>query len=170
MWRGEASPSSENGCNQYVHSTVWQLLFDWGNINIEQTQLRDGCTDPGDLISGHGLTETSHVALASPSKVLTSKPQLSESEKNKKTKHTNWISKMKKEFPDWIFVDPKASGTTDVMVVDKADKVYFFTDTISHSTYYKYLNVIRDRKINFGYIHGVNVEKNISDIYRDMHI
>ena len=81
MWRGEASPSSENGCNQYVHSAVWQLLLDWGNINIEQTQLRDGCTDAGDLISGHGLTETSHVALASPSEVLTSKPQFSESQK-----------------------------------------------------------------------------------------
>lgn len=38
------------------------MLLDWGNINIEQAQLRDGCTDPGDLISGHGLTETSHVA------------------------------------------------------------------------------------------------------------
>lgn len=81
--------------------------------------------------------------------------------------HSNWLSKMKKEFPDWIFVNPKASGTTDVSIVDKADYVYFFTDTISHSTYHQFMNVIRERKINFGYIHGVNIEKNIRDIYVD---
>lgn len=81
--------------------------------------------------------------------------------------HSNWLSKLKKEFPDWIFVNPKASGSTDVSIVDKADYVYFFTDTISHSTYHQFMNVIRERKINFSYIHGVNIEKNIRDIYAD---
>ncbi len=82
--------------------------------------------------------------------------------------HSNWLSKMKKEFPDWIFADPKAGGSTDVSIVDKADYVYFFTDTISHSKYYQFMNIIRERKINFGYIHGVNIEKNIRDIYLDL--
>ena len=81
--------------------------------------------------------------------------------------HSNWLSKMKKEFTDWIFINPEASGSTDVSVVDKADYVYFFTDTISHSKYHQFMNVIRERKINFGYIHGVNIEKNIRDIYVD---
>ena len=81
--------------------------------------------------------------------------------------HSNWLSKMRKEFPDWIFVDPKAGGSTDVSIVDKADYVYFFTDAISHSKYHQFMNVIRERKINFGYIHGVNIEKNIRDIYVD---
>ena len=40
--------------------------------------------------------------------------------------HSNWLSKMKKEFPDWIFINPEASGSTDVSIVDKADYVYFF--------------------------------------------
>ncbi len=81
--------------------------------------------------------------------------------------HSNWLSKMKKEFPNWIFVNPKASGATDISIVDKADYVYFFTDTISHSKYHQFMNVIHKRKINFGYIHGVNIEKNIRDIYAD---
>lgn len=81
--------------------------------------------------------------------------------------HSNWLSKMKKEFPDWIFVNSNVSGSTDVSIVNKADYVYFFTDTISHSKYYQFMNVIRERKINFGYIHGVNIEKNIRDIYMD---
>lgn len=84
--------------------------------------------------------------------------------------HSNWISKIQKEFPDWIFVNPKASGSTDASIVDNADYVYFFTDTISHSNYYKFLNVLREHKLVFGYIHGVNVEKNIRDIYRDIFI
>ena len=69
------------------------------------------------------------------------------------------------EFPSMFH--PEASGSTDVSIVDKADYVYFFTDTISHSTYHQFMNVIRERKINFGYIHGVNIEKNIRDIYVD---
>ena len=81
--------------------------------------------------------------------------------------HSNWLSKMKKEFPDWLFINPEASGSTDVSIVDKADYVYFFTDTISHSKYHQFMNVIRERKINFGYIHGVNIERNIRDIYVD---
>lgn len=81
--------------------------------------------------------------------------------------HSNWVSKMKREFPNWTFVKPTVSGTTDASIVDKADYVYFFTDTISHSRYYQFLKVIRERKIDFGYIHGVNIEKNIRDIYRD---
>jgi len=81
--------------------------------------------------------------------------------------HSNWVSKMKKEFPDWVYVNPEASGSTDVSIVDKADHVYFFTDTISHSKYYQFMNVVRERKVDFGYIHGVNIEKNIRSIYRD---
>ena len=53
-------------------------------------------------------------------------------------------------------------------IVKNTDRVYFFTDTISHSTYYRYMNVIREHGVDFGYIHGVNIEKNIRDIYRDV--
>lgn len=82
--------------------------------------------------------------------------------------HTNWVSKLKKEFPNWDFINPEASGTTAVSIVNNADRVYFFTDTISHSKYYQFMNAIRENKIEFGYIHGVNIEKNIRDIYRDI--
>lgn len=81
--------------------------------------------------------------------------------------HTNWVSKLKADFPEWVYINPTASGTADVNVIDRADKVYFFTDTISHGAYYRYLNAIRDRKIPFGYIHGVNIEKNVRQLYRE---
>lgn len=82
--------------------------------------------------------------------------------------HTNWVSKLKKEFPNWEFVNPEAGGTTSVSIVNNADRVYFFTDTISHSRYYQFMNNIREHKVEFGYIHGVNIDKNIRNIYRDV--
>ncbi len=30
------------------------------------------------------------------------------------------------------------------------------------------MNIVKDRKVNFGYIHGVNIEKNIKQIYFEM--
>lgn len=82
--------------------------------------------------------------------------------------HKNWRQKMKQEFPDWTYIDATVSGTMETSVVDKADKVYFFTDTISHSTYFKYMNVVKERDVDFGYIHGVNIENNMRQMYREL--
>ena len=82
--------------------------------------------------------------------------------------HANWVNKVKKEFPGWSFVNPTVSGTVDVSVVENADKIYFFTDILEHSTYQRYINVLRGKKRSFGYIHGVNLEKNIRQIYNEM--
>ena len=82
--------------------------------------------------------------------------------------HDKWRKKMKQELPDWIYVDATVSGTLEASIVDKADHVYFFTDTISHSTYFKYMNVVKDRNVDFGYIHGVNIENNIRQMYKEL--
>ena len=82
--------------------------------------------------------------------------------------HKNWRQKMKQEFPDWTYIDATVSGTMETSVVDKADHVYFFTDTISHSTYFKYMNVVKERGVDFGYIHGVNIENNMRQMYREL--
>ena len=75
---------------------------------------------------------------------------------------------LKTTFPKWDYVKPSATGTQDTTVLMKADMVYFFTDTISHSTYNRYISVCRDQKIPFGYIHGVNMDMNIRQMYREM--
>ena len=82
--------------------------------------------------------------------------------------HTNWTNKMKSMFPKWDYVKPSATSAQDTSVLMKADKVYFFTDTISHSTYYRYVNVCREHKVLFGYIHGVNTDTNVRQVYREM--
>lgn len=39
---------------------------------------------------------------------------------------------------------------------------------IKYSRYYQFMKAIREKKVDFGYIHGVNIEKNIWDIYREV--
>ena len=82
--------------------------------------------------------------------------------------HSNWVYKLRNMFPNWTFVNPEAGGSTDASIVEKADYAFFFTDTISHSRYYQFMKAIREKKVDFGYIHGVNIEKNIRDIYREV--
>ena len=82
--------------------------------------------------------------------------------------HPNWVSKMKREFPDWTYVDPEVGASSDAAIVEKADIIFFFTDIISHSRYHQFMNVIREKKVDFSYIHGVNIERNIRDIYREV--
>ncbi len=82
--------------------------------------------------------------------------------------HSNWVYKLRNMFSNWTFVNPEAGGSTDASIVEKADHAFFFTDTISHSRYYQFMKAIREKKVDFGYIHGVNIEKNIRDIYREV--
>ena len=82
--------------------------------------------------------------------------------------HSNWRQKMKQEFPDWTYIDASVSGTLESSIVDKADHVYFFTDSISHSTYFKYMNIVRDHDVNYGYIHGVNIKNTVRKIYKEL--
>ena len=79
-----------------------------------------------------------------------------------------WVIKMKQAFPDWTYVNATVRGTVDTSIVDKADKIYFFTDTISHSTYFRYSNVVKEKNVPFGYIHGVNIENVTRQLYREM--
>lgn len=81
--------------------------------------------------------------------------------------HSNWVNKLKNMFPAWSFLSPRASGSVDNKLVSNADYVYFFTDCIKHSTYYRFINIVREEGKSFGYIHSVNIENNIRQIYRD---
>ncbi|MBR4794029.1 MAG: hypothetical protein IK038_10270 [Bacteroidaceae bacterium] len=83
--------------------------------------------------------------------------------------HSNWVYKLRNMFSNWTFVNPEAGGSTDASIVEKADYAFFFTDTISHSRYYQFMKAIREKKVDFCYIHGVNIENNIRDIYREIY-
>ncbi len=84
--------------------------------------------------------------------------------------HDNWVKKMKTKFPDWSFVSREVSGIADKDIVKNAEMVYFFSDSLAHSVYYRYMNVVREGKVPFGYIHGVNINRNVEQIYQDINM
>lgn len=82
--------------------------------------------------------------------------------------HIKWINKLKKEFPKWKFFDASISRLNDAMILDGTEKLYFFTNHLSHGTYGKYIGLVRENRIPFGYLHSVNLDAVVRQIYRDM--
>lgn len=82
--------------------------------------------------------------------------------------HTNWIQKMKDMFPDWTYINFKSTTTIDDNILNNADHVYFFTDFIKHNVYYRFINIVRDKKIPFGYISSINIDKCLKQMSNDM--
>lgn len=82
--------------------------------------------------------------------------------------HINWVQKMKKLFPQWNFISPNVSISNDNNWVKNADHVYFFTDTLSHSVYNKFVQAVRSQEVPFGYIHGVNIDLNVKQIWDEI--
>ena len=82
--------------------------------------------------------------------------------------HVNWTKKLRQIFPDWVYIDPDTSGGLSDNIVVNADRVYFYTNYIKHTTYYRVINIIREKNISFGYIHSVNIDSVIKQIYDDL--
>lgn len=82
--------------------------------------------------------------------------------------HINWINKLKKEFPNWRYLDANISRANDSKLVEGADMVYFFTDHLSHGTYGKFVKLVRENRIPFGYMHSVNMESLVRQVFEDL--
>lgn len=80
----------------------------------------------------------------------------------------NWLKKIKQEFPNWKYVKPTASPINCSTNLHNADMVYFFTETLGHSVYNTFIQMVRENKIPFGYLHGVNLDSNVAYIYADV--
>lgn len=81
--------------------------------------------------------------------------------------HPNWINKMKQVFPDFKYFRPDVQATIADSALGSTEKVYFFTDTLSHSEYYKLLNLVQAKGLPFGYIHTVNMANVIKQLYEE---
>lgn len=82
--------------------------------------------------------------------------------------HVNWINKLKKEFPKWRYLDANISRANDSKLVEGADMVYFFTDHLSHGTYGKFVKLVRENRIPFGYMHSVNMDTLVRQVFEDL--
>ena len=82
--------------------------------------------------------------------------------------HVNWQNKLKQMFPGWHFVHPDAYKTVNAGMLEDKEKVYFFTDYINHVSYKKFVGIVREKKIPFGYIGSRNIDSVVSQIYQEM--
>ena len=79
--------------------------------------------------------------------------------------HDNWVHYLREHFPSWSYIKPGATGTIPENVVRSADCLFFFTDTISHSVYNKFIHEARKHNIPFDYLHGTNIPATIRQVY-----
>lgn len=82
--------------------------------------------------------------------------------------HVNWIQKLKQLFPNWLFVHPDMHRAVDGRMLENKEHVYFFTDYLSHVSYKKYITVLREKEIPFGYLGMVNVESVVRRVFEDL--
>lgn len=76
--------------------------------------------------------------------------------------HQNWTSKLKELFPKWKYIRPDSKMSVETM---KTDYVFFFTDCLKHSTYYKNVAYLGEHGLPFGFIHSINIDNNIRQVY-----
>lgn len=79
--------------------------------------------------------------------------------------HVNWINKLKAEFPKWTCILPGQHTAMNLDSLINKEQIFFFTDHISHTAYGKCIGIARDHGIPFSYLHGVNMEQVIRQIY-----
>lgn len=82
--------------------------------------------------------------------------------------HESWQNKLKQLFPDWMFVHPDAFKNVTGSMLEGKEHVYFFTDYINHTSYKKFINIIREKEIPFGYIGSRNIDSVVKQIYEDI--
>ena len=81
--------------------------------------------------------------------------------------HVNWIKKIRQIFPEWSFVGA-SDGVSQSGAIASAEKVFFYTDILGHSTYEKYLKATQEQGKPFSFLHGTNVEKIVEGVYAGM--
>lgn len=82
--------------------------------------------------------------------------------------HVNWLNKMRQVFPEWSFINLEHSTTVNSRIVENCEKVYFFTDHLSHGAYGRFMSVIREKGVAFGYLNSINLENLTRLIYEDL--
>ena len=82
--------------------------------------------------------------------------------------HQNWHNKLKKLFPEWTFIYMDEFKTVTINMLEHHDYVFFYSDYLSHKSYNKCVAMLRDNKIQFGYLHGINPELIIRQVYDSM--
>ena len=83
--------------------------------------------------------------------------------------HGNWVGYLKERFPDWTYIKPSISNTLPENLAANAEYLFFFTDTLSHGSFNKYMSVVRKHGVPYSYLHGTNIEQTINSVYKEVY-
>ena len=82
--------------------------------------------------------------------------------------HDNWVGYLKEIFPYWTYIKPSISNTLPEIHAINAEYLFFFTDTISHGSFDKYMNIVKKHNLQYSYLHGTNIDRTISNVYKEV--
>ncbi len=82
--------------------------------------------------------------------------------------HPNWHNKLKTLFPNWSFIGVEKFASLNPATADGRDKVYFFSNFIGHSEYYRFTSYMQKHDINYGYLKDTNTDSNIKQIFEEL--
>ena len=80
--------------------------------------------------------------------------------------HENWVGYLREYFPSWTYIKPSISNTLPESHAANAEYLFFFTDTISHGSFNRYISVVRKHDLPYSYLHGTNIDRTITSIYK----
>ena len=81
--------------------------------------------------------------------------------------HQNWTYKIKALFPDWTYLKVKATSAKGDEALLSTERVFFFTDTLSHVSFYRLSNMAKTNNIPCSYLHSVNLDLVIEELYSE---
>jgi hypothetical protein len=84
--------------------------------------------------------------------------------------HVGWINKLKSLLPHWTYILPDSYRTIDANILENKDRVYFFTDYLNHASYRKFISIIRERSLPFGYLNNNNLDMVLMRVAKDLSI
>ncbi len=82
--------------------------------------------------------------------------------------HPNWHNKLKTLFPNWSFIGVEKFASLNPATADGRDKVYFFSNFIGHSEYYRFTSYMQKHDVNYGYLKDTNTDSNIKQIFEEL--
>lgn len=81
----------------------------------------------------------------------------------------NWIKRFQTDvFPNWMFIPPNMVNLSLDTINSTLDAVVFFTDTLDHTTYYRFTAAAREKKVKTYYLHGLNEKRVVADLYHQI--
>lgn len=77
--------------------------------------------------------------------------------------HVKWQQRMKEILPNFVFLHVD-NDNIDPSIFDNVDVVFFYTNYLSHSIYYKVIKITREKDIEVGYINTTSIDRVLNTI------